>query len=110
MNRSLHHKLNGGISKEVRSGKKMELGHLRIFGCLAYAYVEATERSKLDPKSKKMTFIEYPQGVKGYLLWNSEATKSVISKDIIFDERSILERSRSMGGAGEVKMDSGAQL
>ena len=60
VNRSPHPKLNGGILKEVWSGKKVELGHLRIFGCLVYAHVEATERSKLDPKSQKMTFIEYP--------------------------------------------------
>ena len=71
VNRFSHYKLNGGIPEEVWSGKKVELGHLKVFGCTAYAHVEATERSKLDPKSQKMTFIGYPQGVKGYLLWNS---------------------------------------
>ena len=71
MNRSPHYKLNGGILEEIWSRKKVELGHLKVFGCTAYAHVEAIERSKLDPKSQKMTFIRYPQEVKGYLLWDS---------------------------------------
>ena len=51
----------------------MELGYLKVFGCTAYAHVKANKRSKLDLKSQKMTFIGYPKGVKGYLLWNSQA-------------------------------------
>ena len=50
-------------------GKKMELGHLKVFGYPMYAHVEAAKRNKLDSKSKKIFFIRYPQGVKGYLLW-----------------------------------------
>ena len=46
----------------------MELSHLKVFDCPAYALVEEAEQSKLDLKSQKMTFIEYPIGVKGYLL------------------------------------------
>ena len=67
VNRSPHRKLNGDIPEEVYSGK-VELGHLKIFACPTYAHVEVIERSKLDPKSQRMTFIRYPQGVKGYLL------------------------------------------
>ena len=51
VNRSPNRKLDGGIPEEVWSEKKVELSHLKIFGCSAYALVEATERSKLDPKS-----------------------------------------------------------
>ena len=87
----------------------MELSHLNIFNYLAYAHVEATEKSKLDLKSQKMTFIKYLQEVKGYLLWDSQAQRLVISRHVIFDERSILEWSGSIDGVGEVKMDSGDQ-
>ena len=51
VNRSPHHKLNGGIPEKVWSGKKVEPDHLRIFSCSSYAHVEATERNKLIPKS-----------------------------------------------------------
>ncbi|EHA8589970.1 putative Retrovirus-related Pol polyprotein from transposon TNT 1-94 [Cocos nucifera] len=60
MNRFPHNMLNGGILEEVWSKKKVELGHLKVFGCIAYAHMEATERSKLDSKSQKMIFIGYP--------------------------------------------------
>ena len=72
-------------------------------------HIKATEGNKLDPKSQKMTFIGYAQGVKMYILWDSQAQRLVISRDVIFDEKSILERPRSSDGAGELKMDSGAQ-
>uniref|UniRef100_UPI00403FCC78 hypothetical protein n=1 Tax=Areca yellow leaf disease phytoplasma TaxID=927614 RepID=UPI00403FCC78 len=65
INRSPYFKLNGGLPEEAWSGKKVELGHLKVFGCPAYAHVEATERSKLDPKSRKMIFIGYPRGSQG---------------------------------------------
>ena len=70
INRSLNLKLNGGIPKEIWSGKKVEHGHMKIFGCPANALMEATKRSKLDPKSQKMIFIRIPYGVNGYLLWD----------------------------------------
>ena len=86
----------------------MELGHLKVFGCIAYAHVEATKRSKLDSKSQKMTFIGYPQGVKGYLLWNLEAQNAIISRDVIFDEKSILKRS-GISETRKMKVNSGGQ-
>ena len=59
VNMSPHFKLDGGLPEEAWSGKKVELSHLKVFGCPAYAHVEATKRSKLDPKSQKMIFIRY---------------------------------------------------
>ena len=60
--------MDGGLPEEAWTDKKVELGHLKVFGCPVYTHVEAVERNKLDPKSKKMFIIGYPQGVKGYLL------------------------------------------
>ena len=72
-NRSPHYQLDGGLFEEAWTSKKVELRHLKVFGCPVYAHVEAAERNKLDPKSKKMFFIGYPRGVKGYLLWNPQS-------------------------------------
>ena len=87
----------------------MELGHLKVVDCPAYTLVEEAEQSKLDPKSQKIIFIEYPAGVKGYLLWNSYFQKCVISRDVIFDEKSILKKLRSTDGADKIVQGSSGQ-
>ena len=44
----------------------MEVGHLRVFECMAYVYIDASEQNKMDAKSRKMVFIGYLHRVKGY--------------------------------------------
>jgi len=43
-------------------------------------------RNKLDPKSKKCTFIGYGEDEFGYRLWDDENKKMVRSRDVIFNE------------------------
>jgi hypothetical protein len=51
---------------------KPDVTHLHVFGCSAYVFFpEEVHHNKLNPKSELMTFIEYPQGVKGYLFMRS---------------------------------------
>lgn len=47
------------IPEEVWSGKEVKLSHLRVFGCVTYTHISDQGRNKLDPKSKKCTFIGY---------------------------------------------------
>ena len=54
-------------------------------------YVPSDERSKLDAKSKKCIFLGYNKGVKGYKFWDPVDKKVVISKDVDFDEQSMLQ-------------------
>ena len=54
-------------------------------------HVSSEERSKLDTKSRQCIFLGYPKGVKGFKLWDPKANKVVISRDVVFDEKSMLE-------------------
>jgi hypothetical protein len=45
--------------KEKFTGKKPDVSHFRVFGCIAYVHVPDEKRSKLDPKAKKCIFIGY---------------------------------------------------
>ena len=66
VNRSPHTRLDGRLPEEVWSGRTVGLDHLRVFGCTAYVHIGAGERSKLDVRSRKMMFLGYSRGVKGY--------------------------------------------
>ncbi|KAG8473406.1 hypothetical protein CXB51_035701 [Gossypium anomalum] len=59
----------------------------KIFGCPAYAHVD---NGKLEPRSIKCVFLSYKAGVKGYKLWCPENRKVVISRDVVFDETTML--------------------
>jgi hypothetical protein len=51
-------------------GKKPDVSHLRMFGCIAYVHVFEEKRSKLNPKAKKCIFIKYSLEQKGYRCFN----------------------------------------
>lgn len=75
------------IPEEVWSGKETKLSHLRVFGCVAYVHISDQGRNKLDPKSKKCTFIGYGEDEFGYRIWDDENKKMIRSRDVIFNER-----------------------
>lgn len=65
---------------------------MHIFGCPIYFHV--TE-SKFDPRAKKAIFVGFNSGVKGYRLWCPALKKLVISRDVTFDEASMLSCSNT---------------
>lgn len=77
--------LGNGIPEEKWSGIRVNLSHLKVFGCMAYAYVPKELRKKMDPKSKKHYFVGYREESKGYWLADpSNGGKIVKSRDVVF--------------------------
>ena len=86
VNRSPSSALEDKTPKEVWTGKKPSLSHLRVFGCDAYVHVPKEKRNKLDSKFEKCIFIRYKDGLKGYKLWNPIKWKVVYNRDVVFRE------------------------
>lgn len=86
-NRSPTKSIGGKIPEEVWTGNKVELGHLRVFGCIAYALVPPQNRRKLDPKSRRYVFVGYSETTKGYRLADPLNPKKIIlARNVIFLE------------------------
>lgn len=71
---------------EVFKGKKPNLEHLRVFGCIGYARTEAAGRKKLEDRSRVLVHLGTEPWSKAYRLFDPASRKIVISKDVIFDE------------------------
>ena len=85
MNRTPTTIVHGMTPEEKFTGKKPDVSHLRVFGCIAYVHVPDEKRSKLDPKAEKCIFIGYSLEQKGYRCFNPYTRKLQVSRDV-FDE------------------------
>jgi hypothetical protein len=65
VNRSPSSMLDNKTPREVWTGKKPSLTHLKVFGCEAYVHVPKKNKSKLDKKAEKCIFIGYKYGHQG---------------------------------------------
>ena len=67
-------------------GKKPNVKHMRVFGCIAYALKPGPQRMKMDTKSEKMRFIGYPLSAKGYRLYDEKRNRVIVRRDVVFNE------------------------
>jgi len=86
MNRTPIAAVHGMTPKEKFTGKKLDVSHLKVFGCIAYVHFPNVKRSKLDPKAEKCIFIGYSSEQKGYRCFNPSTRKLQVSRDVVFDE------------------------
>jgi hypothetical protein len=77
--------LLGKTPYEAWHGKAPAVGHLRTFGCLAFAK-ELTQLRKLDDRSHPGVFIGYADGTKEYHILDPVTQHVRIAHDIVFDE------------------------
>ena len=86
MNRTPTAAIHGMTPEEKFTGKKPDLSHLKVFGCLAYVHIPNELRSKLDPKAKKCVFIGYSLEYKGYRCYNPTTRNLRVRRDVVFHE------------------------
>ena len=68
-NRSPHRVLGNKTPKEMFSGKKPEVSHLRIFGCPIFIHVPKEKRMKLEPSGRKGIFVGYSETSKAFRIY-----------------------------------------
>ncbi|MCO5580970.1 hypothetical protein L7F22_034845 [Adiantum nelumboides] len=56
MNRTPTAAVHDMTPEEKFTGKKPDVSHFKVFGCIAYVHVPDELRTKLDPKAEKMCF------------------------------------------------------
>jgi len=61
---------------------------LQVFGCPAYYHVK---EDKLDPRVRKGVFVGFKKRVKCYKIWDSKDRKFIFSRDVTFDEASMVK-------------------
>ncbi|MCO5567720.1 hypothetical protein L7F22_021414 [Adiantum nelumboides] len=86
MNRTPIVAVLGVTPEEKHSGRKLDLSHLKVFGCIAYVHILDELHTKLDPKAKKCIFVDYLVEQKGYKCYNPSTCELRVSRDVVFDE------------------------
>jgi hypothetical protein len=109
--------VHGMRLEEKFTGKKPNVSHFRVFGCIAYVHVLDEKRSKLDPKDEKCIFIGYSLKQKGYRCFNPSIRKLQVSRDVMFDEMvswypplKIVEDGQARNGHVPSKVEQESQL
>ncbi|KAK3239932.1 hypothetical protein CYMTET_50173 [Cymbomonas tetramitiformis] len=67
--------------------QKYDLSVLRVFGCRAYAFIEASLRSKLADRATPLIYVGHEERSTAYLLYSQDKEKVVRSGMVRFDER-----------------------
>ena len=91
--------------EEAWSGTKPSVAHFRVFGCLSYAHVPDSKRTKLDNKSLKCVLLGISEESKAYRLYDPLSQKVLISRDVIFNEEESWPWDDSYAGAIQAPLD-----
>ena len=74
---------------EIWHGKKPCVQHMKTFGCLAIA-LDKTENRKFRAKGRECIMMGYSQESKAYRLYDIEARKIIVKRDVKFDENKMM--------------------
>jgi hypothetical protein len=86
MNRSPALTIKNITPKEAWSGVKPFVHPFRVFGCLTFAHVPDSQRTKLDNKSIRCVHLGVSEESKAYKLYDPKKMKIIISRGVVFEE------------------------
>ena len=108
LNRSPTLSVQNMTPEEAWNGRKPNVDHFRIFGCICYARIPDQRRTKIDDKGEKCIFLGVSNCSKAYKLYNPITKKIVINRDVIFDEENFWTWSES-GSQRQIPVDFDGQ-
>jgi hypothetical protein len=85
-NRSPHGILGKMTPKEAFTGRRPDVKHIRIFGCLTFSHVPSEKRTKLDPTAQQGILVGYSEVSKAYRIYIPSLRRVMVSRDVIFEE------------------------
>lgn len=86
LNRTSNSRSKDTTPFELWTNRKPTLKHVRVFGSKAYMHVPDSQRTKLEPKSKKLILVGYENESTNYRLFDFTTKKVKVSRNVIFDE------------------------
>ncbi|KAL2901568.1 Retrovirus-related Pol polyprotein from transposon RE1 [Bienertia sinuspersici] len=86
INRTPSSVLQNKTPYEMIFGKAPTLDELRVFGCLCFAHNQQTKGDKFAPRSRRCLFVGYPQGKKGWRMYDLDTHEFFVSRDVLFYE------------------------
>lgn len=79
---------------EIWHNKKPSMDHIRMFGSEAYTFIPKQNRTKLEPKAKRMILVGYDKDSTNYRLFDPISKKVTISRNVTFNETADIELPR----------------
>ncbi|KAL8157792.1 hypothetical protein AgCh_002484 [Apium graveolens] len=86
LNRLPTRALTGMTPYEAWKGTKPDLGHIRVFGCVAHMKVQSGHVSKLEDKSKMAVYLGREPGTKASRLFDPLSGRISVSRDVVYEE------------------------
>lgn len=96
INRIVTRTLLSSTPYECFKGKKPNIGHIRVFGCVVYAKIDTPHLRKLDDRSRPLVHLGTEPGTKAYRLLEPTTRKIYVSRDVVFNEEQRWKWSRSV--------------
>jgi len=87
-NRLLNSNSKGNMTPyQMIFGKRPKLGHIKIFGSMAFAHVPEVSRSAWDRKAKKLVLVGFDPHTHHYRLYDSLTHKIETFRNVVFNEK-----------------------
>lgn len=66
--------------------RKPQVGHIKVFGCVAHMLVAKNHLKKLEDRSKRVMYLGIEKGSKAYRLLDPDTGSMFASRDVVFEE------------------------